>query len=118
MIYKKCPVPLEKHPPWQSTRTGWWCSGKLPCGRCLLNEPCSIDEDNYRTYAVSDNNATDNRVDFDFDCDNCQYKWKCMTIVVEGKLEAGQVPNNREFLEACGLPYGSVIERENGSQRN
>lgn len=41
--------------------TALYCSGKLPCGRCIASEPC--------------NHTLD-----EFDCDNCRYKFICLTM--------------------------------------
>ena len=59
MKFRKC---LEDVPPYQSRRYEDYCSGKLPCGRCIS----CVSYVSMCKYEMSE-----------FDCENCKYKFIC-----------------------------------------
>lgn len=60
MIFEKCP---NNEISWYYKGT-IWCSSKLPCERCL-------------TFNLGSCGRMP--IKFDFDCDNCKYKFICFT---------------------------------------
>ena len=75
-----------------------WCSGKLPCGRCVYN---------WYKMLAGFRPCIRNPMLAQFDCDNCKWKFLCLTQRFDNKSVGNMNEVFRQYeLDRRGVFYG------------